>query len=412
MSLWWQAYSRFAVMRGRRYLQFVSHRTTILVLALLSQAATSLVQFGLPALFFALRDEYGMGPARFGLVFAAIGIGSGLMLAVAGRLCDRIGARPVLAAGTVIGALGLLTAGFAPNVAVLGVGLFIAGVGGSAVPVAGMTTLLKVFPPEQRGMVMGLRQMAVPAGGVIAAGLLPLLAHVGGLRLAFGVPAILVLVTGLSFAAVSGPAEGGRAPGGAGWSLPPGLPRLLLVGGLYVSGLGAVLAFTAAASEDAGLSTTEAGIVLAVLNIGAGVARVVWGRIADRERGTRRVRTLIDVGLVGTVAALAFPLLVHGGPVVAAASALALAFGVLGFNGIVYLIAGELGGPQRAGAAVGLASTVVFSVGAIVGPAYGVLAEQAGYTTMYLVVAGCMLAGAAVARGLAVPVREAHAVAA
>ena len=85
---------------------------------------------------------------------------------------------------------------------------------------------------------------------------------------------------------------------------------------------------------------------------------------------------------------------------------------MLGFNGIVYLIAGELGGPQRAGAAVGLASTVVFSVGSIVGPAYGLLVEQAGYTTMYLVVAGCMLAGAAVARGLAAPVHAAHAVAA
>ena len=275
-----------------------------------------------------------------------------------------------------------------------------------------MTTLLRVFPPEQRGMVMGLRQMSVPAGGVIAAGLLPLLAHVGGLRLAFGVPAVLVLVTGLSFAAVSGPGRRDRVPGAAARGLPPGLPRLLVVGALYVSALGGVLAFTAAAAEDSGLSTTEAVIVLALLNVGAGVARVVWGRVADREHGTRRVRTLIDVGLVGTVAALAFPLLVHGGPVVAAASALALAFGVLGFNGIVYLIAGELGGPQRAGAAVGLASTVVFGVGSIVGPAYGLLVEQAGYTTMYVVVAGCMLAGAAVARGLAVPVREAHAVAA
>ncbi len=399
-------------MSGRRYRQVVSHRTTILVLALLSQSATSLVQFGLPALFFALRDEFGMGPARFGLIFAAIGIGSGLMLAVAGRLCDRLGARPVLVAGTIVGALGLLTAGLAPNEAVLGLGLFIAGIGGAAVPVAGMTTLLRVFPPEQRGMVMGLRQMAVPAGGVIAAGLLPLLAHLGGLRLAFGVPAVLVLVSGLAFAAVSGPAERDRVPGARGWALPPGLPRLLLVGGLYVSALGGVLAFTAAAAEDSGLSTTEAGIVLALLNVGAGVARVVWGHVADREHGTRRVRTLIDVGLVGTVAALAFPLLVQGGPVVAGASALALAFGVLGFNGIVYLIAGELGGPQRAGAAVGLASTVVFSVGSIVGPAYGLLVEQAGYTTMYLVVAGCMLAGAAVARGLAAPVRAAHAVAA
>ena len=350
--------------------QVVSHRTTILVLALLSQSATSLVQFGLPALFFALRDEFGIGPARFGLIFAAIGIGSGLMLAVAGRLCDRLGARPVLVAGSIVGALGPADRPASrPTRRCSASALFIAGIGGAAVPVAGMTTLLRVFPPEQRGMVMGLRQMAVPAGGVIAAGLLPLLAHLGGLRLAFGVPAVLVLVSGLAFAAVSGPGRARPRPGrepagrcrpacrGCSWSAASTSPR------------------SAACSPSRrrrprtrASAPPRPAIVLALLNVGAGVARVVWGRVADREHGTRRVRTLIDVGLVGTVAALAFPLLVHGGPVVAAASALALAFGVLGFNGIVYLIAGELGGPQRAGAAVGLASTVVFSVGSIVGP--------------------------------------------
>ena len=102
----------------------------------------------------------------------------------------------------------------------------------------------------------------------------------------------------------------------------------------------------------------------------------------------------------------------HGGPVVAAASALALAFGVLGFNGIVYLIAGELGGPQRRrrGGRPRVDGRVQGRLDRR--PAYGLLVEQAGYTTMYLVVAGCMLAGAAVARGLAAPVRAAHAVAA
>ena len=44
------------------------------------------------------------------------------MLAVAGRLCDRLGARPVLVAGSILGAAGLLLAAFAPNV-----GLLIAG---------------------------------------------------------------------------------------------------------------------------------------------------------------------------------------------------------------------------------------------------------------------------------------------
>jgi MFS family permease len=94
--------------------------------------------------------------------------------------------------------------------------------------------------------------------------------------------------------------------------------------------------------------------------------------------------------------------------VAASAGALVLAFGALGFNGVVYLIAGELGGAHRAGAAVGLASTVVFSVGSLVGPLYGLLVEHAGYEAMYVVIAGCTLAGAAVARGLAGPVRAAH----
>jgi MFS family permease len=94
--------------------------------------------------------------------------------------------------------------------------------------------------------------------------------------------------------------------------------------------------------------------------------------------------------------------------VAAVAASLALAFGALGFNGLVYLIAGELGGRERAGAAVGVASTVVFTVGAVVGPVYGVLVEQAGYDAMFVVVAAVMLAGAVVARRLEAPVRAAH----
>ena len=78
--------------------------------------AISLVQFGLPALFFALRDEFGMGTVEFGLLFAAIGVGPAVALIAAGRLCDRLGARPVLVAGSLIGAAGLAAAGFAPTI--------------------------------------------------------------------------------------------------------------------------------------------------------------------------------------------------------------------------------------------------------------------------------------------------------
>ena len=134
-------------------MSFVSRRNAILLAAVLSQVAISLVQFGLPALTFALRDERGVGPVEFGVLFAAIGLGSGVSLIGAGRACDRLGARPVLLVGSVVGAAGLAASGFAPAGTPLAAALFVAGVGGAAVPVAGMTAVLRHFPPERRGTV-------------------------------------------------------------------------------------------------------------------------------------------------------------------------------------------------------------------------------------------------------------------
>src|SRR5689334_1984052 len=114
----------------------VSRRGSIVTLAVAAQMSISLIQFGLPALTFALKDDLGIGAA--------------------------------------------------------------------AVAVAGRTAILAQFPPERRGRLLGVRQMAVPAGGFVAAGLLPALHDLGGLRLAFAVPAGLVLVCGLGFAVVVG----------------------------------------------------------------------------------------------------------------------------------------------------------------------------------------------------------------
>ena len=74
-----------------------------------------------------------------------------------------------------------------------------------------------------------------------------------------------------------------------------------------------------------------------------------------------------------------------------------LAFGTFGFNGILYVIAGELAGPGRSGAAVGVASTVVFGAGAIVAPTVGVAVEQIGYGVLWAIVAAAGALGAAIA---------------
>ena len=263
MYLWWQAYSRFAAMRGRRYRQVVSHRTTILVLALLSQSATSLVQFGLPALFFALRDEFGIGPARFGFIFARhrhrLGrrcwpSPAGSATASARGPCSSP-ARSSAPLGPAARRLRARRGGARPR------RCFIAGIGGAAVPVAGMTTLLRVFPPEQRGHGDGpapdgrARRRRDRRGAAAAAR--PPRRPAPGLRRAGG-PRARQRPRRSPPSPARASATASRAPAMRA-SCRPACRGCSLVGALYVSALGGVLAFTAAAAEDAGLSTTEAG---------------------------------------------------------------------------------------------------------------------------------------------------------
>jgi MFS family permease len=376
----------------------VSRRRLMVLAAVFSQVAISIVQFGLPALTFALRADRGFGPFAFGVLFAATGVGPALALVVAGRLCDLIGARPVLIGGSALGAGGLVVTGFLHGLWPMTASLLVAGIGAAAVPVAGMTAIISHFPPERRGFLLGLRQMAVPAGGFVASGLLPLLHALGGIPAAFVIPGLLQLATGVLFAIVVGPVPAGsERPPPLRASFPPALRWVMLTGGLYVAGLGGVLAFSVAAAHDAGLSQTAAVVVFAGLNIGAATARVVWGIVSDGAGGTRRVAVLSGLGLLGALTAILFPLALHLGAVAAVPAAVALAFGTLGFNGVVYTIAGELAG-RAAGVAVGATATVVFLVGSLVGPAYGALVERAGYGSMFGVVAAVCLLGSLAAR--------------
>ena len=164
---------------------------TLLILSVAAQAAVSIVQFGLPAIGLEVRDTLDVGPAGFGVVFAAVGLGSAAVLLPTGMMVDRFGARPVLRAGAALNATGYVIASTSSDATVFACALFVAGIGSASVPVAGMSALLREFPPEKRGIALGWRQLAVPLGGTIGAAMLPLLAHLGGVRLAMLVAAAL-----------------------------------------------------------------------------------------------------------------------------------------------------------------------------------------------------------------------------
>jgi MFS family permease len=374
----------------------------VLAAASAAQASVSVVAFGLPAIGPDLRDAYGLSLPMLGAALAANILGSGVFLIAAGFLVDRFGARPSMLAGTAIGAGGLAAAGFAPGPEALVALLFLSGAGSSVVPIAGTRALFGAYEVDRRGWAFGVRQMAVPLGGTVAALLLPALVALGGIRLALIGSALLVLTAGLAFAAAGGAVQRDRR---SSFALPrlwrtPGMRRLLLVAALYIVVLQAVVAYTVPAARAAGFSPLVAGTAFVLVNVAAGVARIVWGRLADRGGGGRRVRTLVEVGGVAAIGAVAFALALDAGPAVLFATVVLLAFGALGWNALVYVTAGERVPHELAGQSVALAATVVFVVAAVSTPPLGALADWAGWDVFWLTTAALALAGAALAATL------------
>jgi MFS family permease len=374
----------------------------VLAAASAAQASVSVVAFGLPAIGPDLRDAYGLSLPMLGAALAANILGSGVFLIAAGFLVDRFGARPSMLVGTAIGAGGLAAAGFAPGPEALVALLFLSGAGSSVVPIAGTRALFGAYEVDRRGWAFGVRQMAVPLGGTVAALLLPALVALGGIRLALIGSALLVLTAGLAFAAAGGAVQRDRR---SSFALPrlwrtPGMRRLLLVAALYIVVLQAVVAYTVPAARAAGFSPLVAGTAFVLVNVAAGVARIVWGRLADRGGGGRRVRTLVEVGGVAAIGAVAFALALDAGPAVLFATVVLLAFGALGWNALVYVTAGERVPHELAGQSVALAATVVFVVAAVSTPPLGALADRAGWDVFWLTTAALALAGAALAATL------------
>jgi MFS family permease len=150
----------------------------------------------------------------------------------------------------------------------------------------------------------------------------------------------------------------------------------------------------------AGFSAFEAGAAYFVVNATAIVSRVAWGKIADRDQGTRRKRSLVESGLMSSIGALAFGFSLHGGLVFVIPAVIFYAFAALGWNAVIYALAGEWTTPELAGRSFSVAATVVFVGSALVSPAVGALAETAGWDALWVIAFCVGIIGTLTARAL------------
>jgi MFS family permease len=369
-----------------------------------AQVAVSLVNFGLPAIGPELLGDFDLTLFELGAVLTAGLLGAGVSLIGAGVLVDRVGARRSMLAGTAVGTLGLALAAGASSKHFLFWALFVFGVGTAVVPIAGTGALFRAYPPARRGWALGVRQTAVPLGGAVAAVLFPALYAVGGARLTLAASAAAVAVSGGWFAFLV-PSEELHVVARRGAALrtilrAPGVTRLLAVAACYIVVLQALLAFLVPAVRESGHSELTASVAYFGVNVAAMVARIVWGSMADRGGGSRRVRTLVEVGLLAAVGAIVFAFALHAGPVVVVLAAVVFGLGALGWNALVYVSAGERVDPSLAGRSVAVAATVVFVLSGLVTPLLGALVDAVGWDALWLAMALTAAAGAYLAHRL------------
>lgn len=378
------------------------YRWTILALGTGAQAAYSAVFLGIPVLAPALRAEYGLTLPEIGLAIATANLGSVVTLLPWGLLADRAGERAVLAGGLTGAAIALSGAAFAPSFGVLVATLTAAGALGASVNAASGRAVMGWFGRGERGFALGIRQTAVPIGGVAVALVLPPIVEAWGVR-----GGLLALAAGCLGTAAAGLLGLREAPGSeeglreAGHPLRDGRMWRLSVGSALViaaqaSILGFVILFL---HGERGLSTAAAGGVFALMQVlGAGL-RITAGRWSDRVRA--RVAPLRQLAFALAVALLATAVLTRAPlglllPALVAAGALSLSW-----NGLSFTAAAELAGRARAGAAIGFQQTALSLSYAASAPAFAAVVDAGSWRLGFALAAVMPLAGATVLRRLA-----------
>lgn len=353
------------------------------------QTASTTALYGMPFLVPAFQRELGLSLAGAGVLVSCPIIGILLGLIGWGVVADRYGERNALATGLLAAAAVLAGAAAVRGVWATGALLILAGATGSSVNSASGRLVIGWFPPDRRGIAMGVRQASQPLGTATAAAAMPPLAQHIGLSAAFGFCAALCGAAGLAIAlfAVDPPRPdrpaGVRTPapyrGGYLWRL-HGAAAVLCVPQFVVTGFSLLFLI-----EARGWSPAAAGGVLAVASLAGAGVRLLAGWWSDRAGSRIRpmrllaAATTMNLALLTVGAAWDSPF---------AAAALLLASGLtVSTNGLHNTAVAEYAGPDWAGRALGVHGMGQHAAVVLVPPLAGALIAARGYTPAFALAA-------------------------
>lgn len=346
----------------------------------------ALALFAVPAMAPAMAGALRVSPTLIGAYIAVVYIGAMIASLCGGPLVARYGAMRVSQAGLLVCTLGLVLLAFAPGLAAAAVAAFLIGLGYGPITPASSHLLAKTTPAHRMSLVFSIKQTGVPVGGVLAGSLVPPLLLWGGTQSALLAVAAANLVCALLSQPLRAALDADRHPGqGLGFTSLL-RPMRVVLGDRTLARLAAYsLVFSSVQlclssylvtylHTSLGYTLVSAGQVLAMAQAGGVVGRVVWGYIADRWLGARRMLAVLAALMAISAAAAAA---LQPAVPVALVIVLMTAFGACatGWNGVYLAEVARLAPPGMASMATGGSLAVTF-FGVVFGPVlFGAVAQ-------------------------------------
>jgi len=365
-----------------------------------AQISTGMIVTGPAFLIPVLHSERHLSLARAGLLVTAPNVGMMLTLIAWGAVVDRVGERWVLTTGLTLTAIAAMGAVLASSYIGIGIFLLLAGMAAASSNAASGRVVIGWFPPERRGLAMGIRQMAQPLGVALAALTIPVLAADRGLHAALFLPVVCSTVAAVvvGFFVIDPPRPSRRREPGAGQLVNPYrvsslLWRIHAVSVLLV--IPQITVWTYALvwlTSDRGWSPTAAGLLITTTQVLGALGRVASGMWSDRAGS--RMRPLRSIAIAAAVVMLALGFTDWLGSSLSVFFLVAASAITVADNGLAFTSVAEISGPFWSGRALGAQNTAQFIAASAVPPVVGAIIGTFGYPVAFAAMAICGVAAA------------------
>jgi MFS family permease len=274
----------------------------------------------------------------------------------------------------------------------VGVFLLLGGMAAASSNSASGRLVVGWFPPEARGLVMGIRQTAQPLGVALGALVIPRLAESHGVSVALLFPAAVCAASAVVCAvAVIDPPRPPRAEAADDDLANPYrgsamLWRIHAVSVLLVVPQAVVWTFTLVwLMSDRGWSAASAGAMVTVAQVLGAGGRIAAGRWSDVVGSRLRPIRTIALGAAASMALLALTDWLDS-PISVAVMVIASVVTVSD-NGLAFTAIAEIAGPFWSGRALGAQNTSQLLTAGIAPPLFGGLIGIAGFPAAFAVCA-------------------------